>query len=79
MLGFADDEAGENLTIEAAKRRRREHTFRSAARAHNHVHARADNSGGNAGGEVAVTDKPDACPAARISSMSFSWRGDRER
>src|SRR5208337_285242 len=60
MLGFADDEAGENLAIEAAQRGGSKHSFRSAARAHDHVHAGAEDGGGNAGGEVAVTDEPDA-------------------
>jgi len=74
MLGFADDEAGRESDPLRQRSAAAVSTPSGAPPCPNHVHARADNSGGNAGGEVAVTDKPDACPAARISSMCFSWR-----
>ena len=60
VLRLADDQAREDLAVQAAHRRRRQHAFRRAAGAHHRVDAGADDRRGDAGRQVAVADQPDA-------------------
>src|SRR6201987_130149 len=60
VFGLADDEACEDLAVKTAQSGGGEHTFGSAASAHNHVNAGANDGSGDAGGEVAVADQADA-------------------
>ena len=60
VLGLADDEAREDLAVQAAHRGRGQHAFGRAAGAHHRVDAGADDGGGDAGRQVAVADQPDA-------------------
>jgi len=60
VFRLGDDETCEDLAVEAAHGRRREHTFRRTARAHHGVDAAARDRGGDACREVAITDEADA-------------------
>src|SRR5208283_4991844 len=59
ILGFADDQACENLAVEAAQGRGGEHAFWGAAGAYQHVNAGADYGSGDARGQVAVANQAD--------------------
>ena len=60
VLGLADDEAREDLAVQAAHRGGRQHAFGRAARAHHGVDARPDHRRRDAGREIAVADQADA-------------------
>src|SRR5271169_4787350 len=60
MFRLADHQAREDLAVEAAQRRCGKHAFRRSARAHDHVHAGANDGGGDSSGEVAVPDEANA-------------------
>ena len=80
MLGLGDHQPRENLSIQAAQRRRGEHAFGRAAGAHHGVNAGAENRGGNAGGKIAVADQPDArAGGANIVDELARGAADRAR
>ena len=60
VLGLVDDEAREDLAVQAAHRRRGQHALGRAARPHDRVHTGADDRRGDAGRQVAVADQADA-------------------
>ena len=60
VLGLADDEPREDLAVQAAHRRRRQHALGRAAGAHHRVHAGADDRRRDAGRQIAVANQPDA-------------------
>src|SRR2546421_3327308 len=60
MLRLADDQAREDLAVEAAHCRRGQHALGRAARPHQRVDARASRGSGDAGRQVAVADEADA-------------------
>src|SRR6267143_2274185 len=62
VLRFAHHQPRQNLPVQATQRRRRQHAFRRAARAHHRMHSRPDDRGRNSRREVAVADQPDARP-----------------
>ena len=74
VLGLVDHETGEDLAVQAAHRRRRQHPFRRAAGAHHGVHTAAGDGGGNTGRQVAIADQPDA-RAGRAESARSAPRG----
>src|SRR5205085_8922437 len=64
-----------HIAIQAADCGGSDHPFGRAARAHDRVHACADNSGRDTGGEIAVADQANACTSgANISNQLFvAW------
>ena len=78
VLRLGDDQPREDLAVQAAHRRRRQHAFRRAAGAHHRVHAAADHRGRDAGRQVAVADQPDAragrADVARSASRAAAGR-----
>src|ERR1700722_16304800 len=75
MFGLADNQARQNFSVQAPQRSCGEHAFGSAARAHHGVYRGAAHSGGNAGGKVAIGDKPNArARRANIGDQFFvAW------
>ena len=68
VLRLGDHEPREDLAVQAAHRRGREHAFGRAAGAHHRVHAGADDRGRDAGRQIAV---------AESAGCARRWRGCR--
>ena len=60
VLRLRHDQAPVDFAAEAAHRRRGQHAFRRAARAHHRVHARSVHRRRDAGRQIAVANQPDA-------------------
>src|SRR5215831_8634532 len=60
QLRFVDHQPGEDLAVEAAHGGRSNHALGGSADPHYGMDARPQDGGGDAGGEIAVTDQADA-------------------
>src|SRR6202008_2775781 len=75
LLFGLHDQTAEHIAVETANGSRRDHPLGSATRAHDCVHAGANDGRGDSGGKVAVTDQANARPCrSDIGNQLFMTR-----